>query len=228
MSTTGAETGESARLRRKLELVLPLLVAEGRRLWEHPRIRELYPEYLIATHGVIRASIPLMERALERAQAVAADDPAAAGLAAYLEHHVDEERGHDDWLLEDLEVLGRTPEAVLSRVPSASVAALVGAQYYWIEHYHPVALLGYIGLLEGYPPAIGDVDALMARSGYEREAFRTLIRHSELDPLHAADFDEAVDRLPLTPGQSAVVGLSGLHSVTAFTRVIQDVIAQAE
>lgn len=228
MSTTGAATGESARLRRKLELVLPLLVAEGRRLWEHARIRELYPEYLVATHGVIRASVPLMERALERAQAVAADDPAAAGLAAYLEHHLEEERGHDDWLLEDLEVLGRSADEVLSRVPSASVAALVGAQYYWIEHYHPVALLGYIGLLEGYPPAIGDVDALMARTGYEREAFRTLIRHSELDPLHAADFDEAVDRLPLTPGQSALVGLSGLHSVTAFTRVIQDVIAPAE
>jgi Iron-containing redox enzyme len=228
VSATGVTAGESARLRSKLELVLPLLIEAGRRVWEHPRIRELYPEYLATMHGVIRASVPLMERALERAQATAADDPAAAGLAAYLEHHVDEERGHDDWLLEDLEVLGRSPEAVLSRVPSASVAALVGAQYYWIEHYHPVALLGYIGLLEGYPPAIGDVDALMARTGYEREAFRTLIRHSELDPLHAADFDEAVDRLPLTPGQSAVVGLSGLHSVTAFTRVIQDVIAQAE
>ena len=228
MSTTGVRTGESARLRRKLELVLPLLVDAGRRLWEHPQIHDLYPEYLVATHGVIRASVPLMERALERAQTVAADDPAAAGLAAYLEHHVEEERGHDDWLLEDLEVLGRSREAVLARVPSASVAALVGAQYYWIEHYHPVALLGYIGLLEGYPPSIADVDALMVRTGYEREAFRTLIRHSELDPLHAADFDEAVDRLPLTPGQSAVVGLSGLHSVTAFTRVIEDLIARAD
>lgn len=228
MSTIGVRTGESARLRRKLELVLPLLVDAGRRLWEHPRIRDLYPEYLVATHGVIRASVPLMERALERAQAVAADDPAAAGLAAYLEHHVEEERGHDDWLLEDLAVLGRSPEAVMAQVPSASVAALVGAQYYWIEHYHPVALLGYIGLLEGYPPSIADVDALMSRTGYGREAFRTLIRHSELDPLHAADFDEAVDRLPLTRGQSAVVGLSGLHSVTAFTRVIEDLIARAD
>jgi hypothetical protein len=228
MSTTRVPTGESARLRRKLELVLPLLVETGRRLWEHPRIRDLYPEYLVATHGVIRASVPLMERALERARATAAEDPAAAGLAAYLEHHVEEERGHDDWLLEDLAVLGRSREEVLSQVPSASVAALVGAQYYWIEHYHPVAVLGYIGLLEGYPPSIADVDALMARTGHEREAFRTLIRHSELDPLHAADFDEAVDRLPLTPEQAAVMGLSGLHSVTAFARVLQDLLDRAD
>ena len=228
MSATVVPTGESARLRRKLELVLPLLVDTGRRLWEHPRIRDLYPEYLVATHGVIRASVLLMERALERARATAAEDPAAAGLAAYLEHHVEEERGHDDWLLEDLAVLGRSREEVLAQVPSASVAALVGAQYYWIEHYHPVAVLGYIGLLEGYPPSIADVDALMARTGYEREAFRTLIRHSELDPLHAADFDEAVDRLPLTREQAAVTGLSGLHSVTAFARVLQDLLDRAD
>lgn len=227
MSDTVVSTGESALLRSKLALALPLFVATGRRLWEHPRIRDLYPEYLVATHGVIRASVSLMERALERARLAAPQDPAAAGLAAYLEHHVDEERGHDDWLLEDLVVLGRSREDVLALPPSASIAALVGAQYYWIEHYHPVALLGYIGLLEGYPPTIADVDALMARTGYEREAFRTLIRHAELDPLHRDDFDEMLDHLPLSPEQSAVIGLSGLYSINAFTRVVEDVLEQA-
>lgn len=225
MSDTSVSTGESAHLRRTLEIALPLFAATGRQLWEHPRIRDLYPEYLVATHGVIRASVPLMERALERAQAT--DDPAAAGLAEYLEHHVDEERGHDDWLLEDLQVLGRSRDEVLARPPSTSVAALVGAQYYWIEHHHPVALLGYIGLLEGYPPTIADVDALMTRTGYEREAFRTLIRHAELDPLHRDDFDEMLDRLPLSPEQSAVIGLSGLYSINAFTRVVVDILEQA-
>jgi hypothetical protein len=227
VSGTSVSTGESARLRSKLELALPLLVETGRRLWEHHRIRDLYPEYLVANHGIIRASVSLMERALERAQAAAPDDPAAAGLAAYLEHHVDEERGHDNWILEDLEVLGRSREEVLARPPSASVAALVGAQYYWIEYYHPVALLGYIGLLEGYPPTIADVEALMARTGYPREAFRTLIRHAELDPLHREDFDEALDRLPLSPEQSAVIGLSGLYSINAFTHVLEDVLEHA-
>ena len=40
----------------------------------------------------------------------------------------------------------------IARPPAPAVAALVGAQYYWVLHHHPVALLGYIGLLEGYPP----------------------------------------------------------------------------
>ena len=29
-------------------------------------------------------------------------------------------------------------------MPSPAVAALVGSQYYWLLHHHPVALLGFV------------------------------------------------------------------------------------
>lgn len=225
--TGSGVAGPSASLRRTLELVLPVLRDVGARLVEHPRIRELYPEYLVASHGIIRASVPLMHTALERARAEPPDDLAAAGLAAYLERHADEELGHDEWLLEDLEALGVAREDVLARPPSGPVAALVGAQYYWILHYHPVAIMGYVGLLEGYPPTMGDVERLLAATGYEPHAFRTLIRHAELDPLHRDEFDEALDGLTLTEEQSSMIGLSALFSVDAFTRVLDDLLVDA-
>lgn len=225
--TGSGVAGPSASLRRTLELVLPVLRDAGARLVEHPRIRELYPEYLVASHGIIRASVPLMHTALERARAEPPDDLAAAGLAAYLERHADEELGHDEWLLEDLEALGVAREDVLARPPSGPVAALVGAQYYWILHYHPVAIMGYVGLLEGYPPTMGDVERLLAATGYEPHAFRTLIRHAELDPLHRDEFDEALDGLTLTEEQSSMIGLSALFSVDAFTRVLDDLLVDA-
>ena len=227
MTTSATTTGESAHLRWKLELAVPALFDAGQRLIKHPRIRDLYPEYLVASHGVIRASVPLMRTALDRARASAASDSVAAGLASYLEPHIDEELDHDVWLLEDLETLGRDPDEVCSRPPSAAIAALVGAPYYWTLHYHPVAVLGYIALLEGYPPRITEVDALMAGTGYPREAFRTLIRHAELDPLHRDDLDEALDRLPLTPAQSTVIATTALHSVDAFTRLLEDLLEEA-
>jgi Iron-containing redox enzyme len=205
-----------------------MLLAAGRRFIEHPQITELYPAYLRTSHWIIRASIPLMETALERAQATAAEDPVAAGLAEYLDHHVDEELGHDEWLLEDLAVLGVPRADVLAEPPSAAVASLVGAPYYWILHYHPVAVLGYIALLEGYPPTIAEVDLLMKRTGYGRDAFRTLIRHAELDPLHRDDLDEAIDRLPLVPEHTAVIGICGLHTVEAFTRVLGELVEGAD
>jgi hypothetical protein len=228
LNTTGLASSESALLRAKLELVLPMLVAASRRFLDHPRITELYPAYLRMSHWIIRASVPLMETALQRAQEAAAEDAVAAGLAEYLDHHVDEELGHDEWLLEDLEVLGVPRADVLAEPPSAAVASLVGAPYYWILHYHPVAVLGYIALLEGYPPTIAEVDLLMERTGYGRDAFRTLIRHAELDPLHRDDLDEAIDRLPLAPEHTAVIGICGLHTVEAFTRVLGELVEGAD
>ena len=191
-------------------------------------VRDLYPEYLFTSHCVIRASVPLMETARDRARPRPRDDPVCALLAPYLEEHIGEEADHDEWLLDDLEVsAGRAPRSSPGR-RSPTVAALVGAQYYWVLHHHPVALLGYIGLLEGFPPSPGMIEDLRARTGYPADAFRTMVAHAELDPRHGDELFELVDTLPLTPEQSAVMGLSAMHSVQMYTRALEDVIAEVE
>ena len=211
------------RLRGTIELVLGELGQAGDRLTSHPRIRELYPEYLFTVHCVIRASVPLMETAVQRSRSLAPGDPVAAGLAEYLQEHIEEERDHDEWLLGDLETLGVARSAVLVRPPSSTVASAVGAQYYWILHYHPVALLGWVGLLEGYPPTPEMLDELVAHTGYGREAFRTLKAHAELDPHHRDELFDALDRLPLTAEQSAVLGLSAMSSVHLLAQALNEV-----
>jgi hypothetical protein len=221
----GNTAGE--RLRRKISLVLPELVGAGDRLLAHARVRELYPEYLFTSHCVIRASVPLMEAGRDRAAAEADGDPVSAAIAPYLEQHIPEELDHDDWLLDDLEALGRERASVLARTPSPTLAALVGAQYYWIFHYHPVALLGYIAVLEGYPPSTAMIDELVVSTGYSREAFRTMIAHAELDPGHSEELDELLDRLPLTGAQSAVMGLSAMFTATMYARALEEVVDEA-
>jgi Iron-containing redox enzyme len=221
-SRNALATGESERLRGKIELVLPELIGASQRLILDPRIADLYPEYLFALHCVIRASVPLMETAHERAVELAGTDPVSALLAPYLEEHIPEERDHDEWLLEDLEVLGHDRASILARPPSPTVAAAVGAQYYWILHYHPVALLGYIGVLEGYPPSTEMLDDLVERTGHSRAAFRTLIAHAELDPGHRDELDALLDRLPLTREQSTVMGLSAISSIQTLARALDE------
>jgi hypothetical protein len=220
---TVAAITESRLLRDKLQLVLPALLGAGRRLFAHPRIPELYPEYLFMSHAVIRASVPLMEAACRRAQALR-DDAVADLVAEYFAAHIEEERGHDDWLLEDLAAIGVPPEETLTRPPSPTVAAFVGSQYYWIEHYHPVGLLGYVALLEGYPPIASDIESLRRRTSYGPEAFRTLSLHAELDPRHGEELDAVIDSLPLTPRQRTVLGLSAISSVQQMTKAVQEVL----
>ena len=224
MSTSSdAVAAESSRLRGKIELVLPGLIAATQRLILDPRIRELYPEYLFTTHCIIRASVPLMETAQRRADKLAPGDSVSAALVPYLEEHIPEERDHDEWLLDDVEALGGDRSSILARPPSPTVAAVVGAQYYWILHYHPVALLGYIALLEGYPPSIEMLEDLVDRTGHSRAAFRTLIAHAELDPGHRDELDAVLDGLPVTEEQSTVMGLSAIYSVQMLARAIDEV-----
>lgn len=216
--------GESVRLRRKLEFVLPVLHGTGWRFLTHPRVADLYPEYLFTMYCIVRASVPLMEAAARCARAVSDRDPVAHGVASYLEHHLPEERDHDEWLLEDAETLGIDRAAFLTRPPSATVAALVGAQYYWALHHHPVALLGYLILLEGYPPRPDDVEALRARTGHDPAAFRTLLVHAELDPHHGDELDRTLDALPITSAQRSLLGMSALHSAGLLTVCFEELV----
>src|SRR5881396_1667981 len=130
----------------------PTFAAACEGVFLHPRIAAIWPDYLVTQHSIIRTTVPLMEAGRDRAGAMASTDRVAAGVAEYLDRHIGEELNHDEWLLDDLEVLGVTRDEALARVPSPTVAALVGSQYYWLSHYHPVALLGYFAFMEGFPP----------------------------------------------------------------------------
>jgi len=215
----------SDRLRTKLDFAYPTLRASSERIWSSPFVRELYPVYLSTMHGIVRTPVALMEAALGRARELAPDDDVAAGLVPYLAHHAPEEKGHDRWLLEDLEALGGDPLEPLRRIPSAHVAAFVGAQYYWLHHHHPVALLGHMAVIEGYPPQVGFSERLRELTGYPAEAFRAIRRHERLDIRHRRELYEAIDRLPLRPEHETLIGISAFHTVRAAIDVFDEILA---
>jgi hypothetical protein len=215
----------SQQVRTKIRLVRARLDEATYNLWNHPRLVEIYPEYLFKNHSVTRASVPLMEAALSCARTKFPSDPVAVGTAKYLAKHIPEERGHDDWLVEDMRHMGIDPSTVLKRMPSLSASTLVGAQYYWINHFHPVCLLGYIAVLEGTPPTTEYFERVVARSNLPKQALSSLFRHAKLDPRHRAELDEALDSLPLTPEHSEMLGVSALQTVHLLTRVIEELVA---
>ena len=213
-------------LRRKIELVSPVLEAAGHRLLAHPRADAAYREYLFASHCVVRASVPLMAAAATQAETM--HDALARRLTGYLRDHIVEERDHDEWLLEDMESIGMERARVLARPPPPAVAALVGAQYYWTLHHHPIALLGYMAVLEGHPPSPQQIDLLMERTGLSPQAFRTLTEHARIDPGHGEEIFTMLDGLSLTAGLTEVLGMSAMHTVVALAEVIDGVAAGVE
>jgi pyrroloquinoline quinone (PQQ) biosynthesis protein C len=183
-----------------------------RRLWNHRRLAELFPRYLIRLHGVVRAGVPLMEAAVEQARRLDSSDPVASHLIDYFSEHIPEEKDHDEWLLNDIVDLGFSRASILAEVPSPLIASVVGAQYYWIRHQHPAALMGYMFLLEGNPPTVEHVERIKAATGLPECGFRCLMHHAVADVGHREDLFRTLDAMPLTVEQRGLVGLNATWS----------------
>lgn len=217
----------SDRLISKLDLVQRSFAVYARKLWTGPDAARVYPVYLTIMHAVVRSAVPLMEAALSEARALGDGDPLCVALSDYFRHHIGEESGHDVWLLEDLAATGHDPSEAISQIPPRPVAAMVGAQYYWIRHFHPVSLLGHIAAIEAYHPPAGFARRLADQTGYPMKAFRAISRHEVLDVHHRRDLIALIDRLPLEPRHEKIIALSGLHTVESGIDVLEAIHARA-
>lgn len=217
----------SARLSAKLDLVHDAFSAYARKLWSGPDARDVYPVYLRVMHAVVRSAVPLMEAALAELRARNEPTPLTAELVAYYAHHMKEEAGHDGWLLQDLAATGHNPAEARDQIPPRAVAAMVGAQYYWIRHFHPVALLGHIAAIEAYHPPSGFALRLAEVTHYPKAAFRSISRHEVLDIHHRRDLFDLIDRLPLEPHHEKIMTVSGLHTIETGMDVLDFIHATA-
>jgi hypothetical protein len=217
--------GHGALLRRKVRFSAPLLQDATARFWEHPQLASLYPQFLIAIHGSVRATVPLMVAAAEELRRRTENPRLHRPLIDYFEQHAAEEAEHEEWLLQDLVALGIGRDVVVREWGSIAIASLVGAQYYWIRHAHPVALLGCFAVLEGHPPTLGQIDDAQRRTGLPAEGFRMLREHATLDVHHAAELFEFIDRLPLDRHLAGLLSVSAVHTIGALADMFGALVA---
>ena len=111
-------------------------------------------------------------------------------------------------------------------MPSPRVAALVGSQYYWILHHHPVAFLGYVALMEGYPPTPDLIDGAHRAHGVPARGVPTYLEHAELDPGHRDHLDRTLDALPLEPRHEQIIGISAIATAMWAARSLEELLPE--
>jgi len=221
----GADPTHSQIVRAKIALFGRRLGYAAHRFWASAEFPRLYREYIFQSHAIIRASAPLMQAALDACGLPQhAGDPALQGFARYLRHHIPEEIGHHEWILDDGEALGIDRAEVLARLPLESATQLVGVQYYWIHHYNPIALAGYIATMEGDPPTAEFIEAVARRNRLPLKCFSNFVYHARIDPQHRRDLDAVLDALPLTEDHLALIGLSSLRTIGMMTGIMEGII----
>jgi pyrroloquinoline quinone (PQQ) biosynthesis protein C len=141
----------------------------------------------------------------------------------YLYDHMHEEKGHEDWVLNDLQVLGATPEQSLAHQPAVDTLALTGYNYWAADRRHPCSVLGMLYALEVIASVYGGpfASALKERLLLEDDRGVSFISaHATLDAEHMADLRVVVNTLQDEEAREAVV-----ESVTVnfhhFARILE-------
>lgn len=213
----------SKQLWSRIELQISFLNDAFCNLYLNTDLNISYPRYLILMYQIIRASVPLMKIAAEESiiRSKSCDD-VAEKLVNYFNEHIEDELNHDEWLLNDLKEMGYSKQNIYKLIPSEKVSSVVGSQYYWIYHYHPVSLLGYIAVLEGYPVSIETLKFIQSRTSYPDSAFRTLYHHAYQDPVHKDHLDNLLNTLILTEEQKQLILSNSFFTVRICIQLFKE------
>ena len=158
---------------------------------QHGVTPQLYGAYLEQAYHHVRFTVPLLK--LARDTCVAQGDES---YVAALEEYIEEEDGHDEWILEDIKALGIDSEAVRNGQGGFACRIMIAYAHYVIEHISPYGLLGMVHVLEGMSVELADNAAgSIAKSFGENppNAFSYLTSHGALDIEHVQFFENVVN-----------------------------------
>jgi hypothetical protein len=126
-----------------------------------------------------------------------------------LYERIEEEKGHETWVLEDIEALGGDVSGAQANLPSAPVQAMIGFNYYSAERVHPCSVLGMLYTLEVVSSVYGGrvSDAIAGAIGRKTEngGFKFLSSHASMDLDHMAKLNKLVKTIDDPAGQAAIV-----------------------
>jgi pyrroloquinoline quinone (PQQ) biosynthesis protein C len=154
--------------------------------------KELYLKFLAQAYHHVKYTAPLLASAAGRC---GSDDYL---YQTALFEYIEEERGHELWILEDIHALGGDPESVRRSAPRFPCKIMVGHAYYIVDHVSPYGLLGMIHVLEGMAVALAGkaVSALREAIGSSADGgFKYLITHGDLDVHHSEFFENLIDKI---------------------------------
>lgn len=175
-----------------------------------PAIREALagsislPRYLAflsqAWHHV-RHTVPLLMAAGSRLP------PRLQWLQREMLHYLEEELGHDEWILNDIRAAGGDVEAVRASLPHPATDALVAFIYDNVQRRNALSIFGMVFVLEGTSVALAlnAADRIQATLGLPDTAFTYLRSHGTLDQQHVRDLQGILDRLTDAGDQAAIM-----------------------
>jgi hypothetical protein len=133
--------------------------------------------------------------------------------------YIDEEYGHQEWILNDIRACGADAEAVRLSTPNLPTELMISYVYDQINRGNPVSFFGMVNVLEGTSIALATYAAgiIKGELGLPEQAFSYLISHGSLDIEHMEFYKKLMNRLDDPADQAAV-----LHTAKVVFRLYGD------
>ncbi len=136
--------------------------------------------------------------------------------------YVEEEVGHEEWILNDIESAGGNKDAARKSTPNLETQVLVAYNYDYIARKNPVGFMGMVYMLESTSTQIANrgADAVKEKLGLPKKAFSYLYSHGELDISHMKFFEETVNKITDPADQAAIIEVAN-NTFRLFANVLR-------
>ncbi|HVK93523.1 MAG TPA: iron-containing redox enzyme family protein [Noviherbaspirillum sp.] len=128
-------------------------------------------------------------------------------LRKAIAEYIEEEIGHEEWILSDIDACGGDSTRVRLSRPHVSTELMIAFAYHQIDRGNPVGFFGMVHVLEGTSTALAtNAAATMQRAlGLPANAFSYLNSHGNLDLEHVKFFEGLMNRLSDEEDKFAVI-----------------------
>ena len=131
--------------------------------------RGQYLAFLAQAYHHVKHTVPLLMACGSRL------DARHEWLKKAIAEYIDEEYGHEQWILNDIKAAGGDPVAVANAQPHITTQAMVAYAYHQVDRKNPVGFFGMVHVLEGTSTALATLAVLGG-------VVRRTIGGSELQP----------------------------------------------
>jgi pyrroloquinoline quinone (PQQ) biosynthesis protein C len=141
----------------------------------------------------------------------------------FLYEHMQEESGHEQWVVNDLEAVGVSQAKIHLHEPSLHTLALTGYNYWAADRRNPCSVLGMMYTLEviasvyGGPFSSAIRESLLLQ-GDQGVSF--ISSHAEMDAEHMAELRVILNKVAAGDARAAIIE-STLFNFHHFTRLFE-------
>jgi hypothetical protein len=151
-------------------------------------------------------------------------------LRTAIGEYIEEEMGHQEWVLDDIVECGGNKEAVrmsetLQTKASQATEIMVAYAYDMIHRVNPIGFFGMVLVLEGTSTAAATQagEALIQSLNLPKKAFSYLLSHGSLDISHISFYESLVNQITDVDDQAMLI-----HSAKVFYKLYGDIFRDIE